>query len=65
MDVNAFWELIERSRQETGDPQARLGWFQRQLAQQPTAEIVLVDEPAQEIARLRTLGACRSAAGPG
>jgi hypothetical protein len=40
MDVAAFWELIERSRQEASDPQARLGWLQRQLAQQPTAEIV-------------------------
>jgi hypothetical protein len=40
MDVDAFWELIERSRQEAGDQDVRLGWLQRQLAQQPAAEIV-------------------------
>ena len=40
MDGDGFWELIERSRQEVSDPQARLEWLQRQLAQQPTAEIV-------------------------
>jgi hypothetical protein len=40
MDVDAFWELIKRSRQEASDPHAQLGWLQRQLAQQPTAEIV-------------------------
>jgi Protein of unknown function (DUF4240) len=40
MDVDAFWELIERSRQETGDQDARLEWLQRQLAWQRTAEIV-------------------------
>jgi Protein of unknown function (DUF4240) len=40
MDVDAFWELIERSRQETSDQDARLEWLQRQLARQPTAEIV-------------------------
>jgi hypothetical protein len=40
MDVAAFWELIKRSRQESSDPPARLGWLQRQLAQQPTTEIV-------------------------
>jgi hypothetical protein len=40
MDVDGFWELIERSRQEASHPHARLGWLQRQLAQQPTAEIV-------------------------
>jgi hypothetical protein len=40
MDVDAFWSLIERSRQEAGDPDARLEWLQRQLARQPAAEIV-------------------------
>ena len=40
MDGDGFWELIERSRQETSDPHARLAWLQQQLAQQPTAEIV-------------------------
>lgn len=39
MDVDGFWELIERSRQETSDPQARLRWLER-LAQQPAAELV-------------------------
>jgi Protein of unknown function (DUF4240) len=40
MNVEAFWELIERSRQATSDPQARVEWLQRQLAQQPAAKIV-------------------------
>jgi hypothetical protein len=40
MDVDAFWELIERSRQETSDPSGRLRWLERQLAQQPTMAIV-------------------------
>ena len=40
MDVDAFWELIERSRQKASEPPARLGWLQRQLVQQPTTEIV-------------------------
>jgi Protein of unknown function (DUF4240) len=40
MDVDGFWELIERSRPEANDPQARLGWLQRQLAKHSTAEIV-------------------------
>jgi len=40
MDVDGFWELIERSRQAASDPQARLRWLERQLAQQPASEIV-------------------------
>jgi Protein of unknown function (DUF4240) len=40
MDSDGFWELIERSRQETSDQLARLQWLQEQLARQPTAEIV-------------------------
>jgi hypothetical protein len=40
MDADGFWKLIERSRQETGDPDARLRWLQQQLVCQPTAEIV-------------------------
>lgn len=40
MDLDAFWELIERSRQETSSPAARLQWLQEQLVRQPTVEIV-------------------------
>lgn len=40
MDVDGFWELIERSRQETSDRVARLDWLVDQLTRQPTAEIV-------------------------
>jgi hypothetical protein len=40
MDLDAFWELIERSRQETSNPAARLQWLQEQLVRQPTVEIV-------------------------
>jgi hypothetical protein len=40
MNIDAFWELIERSRQETSDPHARLRWLEQQLAQKPVSEIV-------------------------
>jgi hypothetical protein len=40
MNVDSLWELIERSRQATSDPRARLEWLERQLAQRPLAEIV-------------------------
>jgi Protein of unknown function (DUF4240) len=40
MDLDEFWGLIEQSRQETSDPDARLQWLQDQLARQPTAEII-------------------------
>jgi Protein of unknown function (DUF4240) len=40
MNLDGFWELLERSRQETDNQDARLEWLTTQLAQQPTAEIV-------------------------
>ena len=40
MNVDSFWELIERSRQATSDPRTRLRWLEQQLAQRPLAEIV-------------------------
>jgi hypothetical protein len=40
MDADAFWELIERSRQETSDQDARLEWLLEQLTRRPAAEIV-------------------------
>jgi uncharacterized protein DUF4240 len=40
MDADGFWELIERSRQQTSDQLARVRWLTTQLAHQPAAEIV-------------------------
>jgi hypothetical protein len=39
MDRNAFWEMIERSRTSSADPDARLEWLTERLAALPVTEI--------------------------
>jgi hypothetical protein len=39
MDVDGFWELVERSAEETGGRAARLAWLERRLSALPAEEI--------------------------
>jgi len=62
MNVEAFWELIERSRQATSDPHPRRRWLERQLARQAAAEIVdfeiLLGQARQRADTTELYGAC-------
>lgn len=40
MDIDGFWELIERSAVPVGTPEDRLEWLTDRLAELPAAEIV-------------------------
>ena len=40
MELDGFWELIERSQEATSDQQARLQWLEVELARRPPAEII-------------------------
>ncbi|GAA0927309.1 DUF4240 domain-containing protein [Nonomuraea longicatena] len=40
MDLDGFWELVERSAEETGSRSARLEWLARRLSALPAEEIV-------------------------
>jgi hypothetical protein len=40
MEMDSFWDLIERSWRHTADPDERLEWLATQLVQLPPAEIV-------------------------
>ncbi|MEV7013754.1 DUF4240 domain-containing protein [Streptosporangium sp. NPDC051022] len=40
MDVDAFWELVERSDRESGTRRERLAWLENELSRLPAEEIV-------------------------
>ncbi|WP_187414787.1 DUF4240 domain-containing protein [Nonomuraea sp. PA05] len=40
MDIDGFWDVVERSATETGTRQARLRWLENHLAALPAKEIV-------------------------
>ncbi|MEV0148135.1 MULTISPECIES: DUF4240 domain-containing protein [unclassified Nonomuraea] len=43
MDIDGFWELVERSARETGTRQARVAWLEDQLSGLSAEEIVDFD----------------------
>lgn len=40
MDIDGFWQLVERSARETGTRQARVAWLKNQLSGRSAEEIV-------------------------
>ncbi|MER6952072.1 DUF4240 domain-containing protein [Nonomuraea sp. NPDC000554] len=43
MDIDGFWNLIERSERETNEKEARLEWLQGQLVQRTAEDIIDFD----------------------
>lgn len=39
MDQDAFWELVDRSREHSPSPEARVAWLQDALARRPLADV--------------------------
>lgn len=60
MDQDAFWELVDRSREHSPSPEARVAWLQDALALRPLADVAgfqICQDRTRLRSDLRPLGA--------